>query len=88
MLINQNDLMSLTYVAAQCKFNDGVFRRRALMVATAEAAKALGVWTEEDNEPSKSAGAKSLGLARIDWVLSKLNGKGLTKIGRNQWKVN
>lgn len=87
MRIDTNELRMLTLVVAKGRFREGVFRRRDLMRLVEAVVKPLDLWTDEDDEDSKSAGEISLGLARIDWAISNLKGNGLTNVAHDQWQV-
>lgn len=87
MKINSEELKTLTLIVAKGRFANGVFKRRALMLAVEGTVKSLDLWTEEDDELSSSVGRKSSGLASIDWAVSHLDGNGLTHVGHDQWQI-
>jgi predicted restriction endonuclease len=56
------------------------------MNATEEVIRERGLWTPEDDKPSKSFGFKSRGLAFIDFRVSSLKRRGrLVPEGRDKW---
>jgi hypothetical protein len=87
MLIGSDELKTLTVIVAKGRFGNATFRRRDLMTTVEGVVKSLGLWTDDDDDESGSAGFKSRGLAAIDWAISNLKDDRLTHISRDQWKV-
>jgi hypothetical protein len=85
--LSSEEIDALVVTVAKEKIGHNIFRRRRLMVAAEEKARQLGVWSPEDDALSRSVGAKSVGLANIDWAITRQEGKGLRKAGRDQWQA-
>ena len=88
MLITSNELKSIVVAVAMEHFGINIFSRRELMNAVERKVRKRGLWTNEDDFISESAGIKSKGLAKIDWCISALKKDGyLLNVGRDQWQL-
>lgn len=75
-------------VACEC-FGTSVFGRKLLIESVVAKAKQLGLWTIDDERPSKGARNCNTGFAAIDNAISYPKKPGLiVNVGRNQWKVS
>lgn len=87
MNLAPQDLRDLMVEIAARQY-DGRFFRRELMEATECEVRQRGQWTSEDDLDSRSAGAKSRGLATIDWTFSWLAKQGrILSIRRGEWRL-
>ena len=88
MNISNDQLNEIVLSVATARFGSTVFRRRPLMRAVEAHVRQLGAWTPADDVLSSSAGAKSEGLAKIDWSITHLKERRrLLNIGRDQWRL-
>ena len=88
MNITNDQLNEIVLAVAATRFGVTVFRRRPLMRAVEAHVRQLGRWTPDDDVLSTSAGAKSEGLAKIDWSITHLKERGrLLNIARDQWRL-
>ena len=88
MLIVSKELKKIVVAVAREHFGTNIFSRRELMNAVERKVKNRGLWTNEDDAISRSAGFKSKGLAKIDWCISSLKKDGnLLNVGRDQWQL-
>jgi hypothetical protein len=87
MLLTNQQLQDTVRKVAEQRFGHNLFRRRELMDAVEEHIRDIGAWEPEDDVDSQSKGAKSRGLARIDWAISNLKDRGLCNPAHDQWQV-
>lgn len=88
MKISNDRLCDLVVEVARDEFGEAVFPRRPLMEAVEARVKAESWWDASDNVLSTSVGAKSQGLAKIDWAISHLKERGrLHNVARNRWRL-
>jgi hypothetical protein len=88
MKINNDQLCDLVVEVARDVYGSSVFRRRPLMLAVEARVKEEGWWTSSDAVLSTSVGAKSEGLAKIDWAVSHLKERGrLLNPSRDRWRL-
>ena len=88
MHIDRDQLKQIVLETACRDFGTRTFARRQLMDAVERRLRAEAVWAEEDNGPSASAGAKSRGLATIDYAISELKREQrLANPERDRWRI-
>lgn len=88
MKISNDQLCDLVVGVAKEAYGNSVFRRRPLMLAVQARVKEEGWWTSSDDVLSTSVGAKSEGLAKIDWAISHLKERGrLLNPSWNRWRL-
>ena len=89
-MLTSPSLDALVYELALDMYGDGTFARRALMDAAKQRVTELGEWKPDDDEPSQSPDRKSVGLANIDWSITRLfKGHLLQKVRRHGfWRVS
>lgn len=88
MKLTGSQLSEVVIVVASQDYGREVFRRRPLMLAVERRIKEIGKWSVRDDPLSQSRGAKSIGLANIDWAISRLKKDGrLTRLGHDRWRL-
>ena len=88
MKLTGSQLSELVIVVASQDYGREVFRRRPLMLAVERRIKEIGKWSVRDDSLSQSRGAKSFGLANIDWAISRLRKDGrLIRLGHDRWRL-
>ena len=89
MKIESTALAGLMVELAADLYADRPFKRRQLMDAAEQEVRRRQLWTPDDDILSSSVGAKSRGLATIDYRFSDLAARGdLISDRRNVWRVN
>ena len=88
MKLTGSQLSELVIVVASQEYGREAFRRRPLMLAVERRIKEIGKWSVRDDSLSQSRGAKSIGLANIDWAISRLGKDGrLSRLGHDRWRL-